>query len=213
MRSDGGASTARANGRSEISNGLATSPRRKSVISGSLNGQSPSYSASNGQSHTNGSVKSPVRAPTYFGHDREEVTRILIQSLYDLGYGSAAATLSRESGYELESPAVAAFRSAVLDGEWAEAEQILLESFRPDGGGEDHPSSHWGKLALVENANKNEMLFCLRQEKFLELLDARDLGAALMVLRQELTPLNHNIAQLHALSRWVSLSYVRLLDL
>lgn len=91
----------------------------------------------------------------------------------------------------------------MLDGQWAEAEHILLESFRPDGGGDtgDDPSSSWGKLALVENANKNEMLFCLRQQKFLELLEARDLGAALMVLRQELTPLNHNIAQLHALSR------------
>ncbi|KAL1987564.1 hypothetical protein VTN96DRAFT_3164 [Rasamsonia emersonii] len=196
MRSDGGASAARANGRSDISNGLATSPRRKAAISGSLNG---SHSTSNGQSQTNGSVKSP--APTYFGHDREEVTRILIQSLYDLGYHGAAATLSQESGYELESPAVAAFRSAVLEGHWAEAEQILLESFRPDGGGDgDNASSSWNRLALVENANKNEMLFCLRQQKFLELLEARDVGAALMVLRQELTPLNYNIPQLHALS-------------
>lgn len=140
---------------------------------------------------------------TYFGHDREEVTRILIQSLYDLGYDGAAAALSRESGFELESPAVAAFRSAVLDGQWAEAEHILLESFRPDeeADTEDGPSLTWGKLALAENADKNEMLFCLRQQKFLELLEARDLGAALMVLRQELTPLNHNTAQLHALSR------------
>jgi hypothetical protein len=144
-----------------------------------------------------------VAPSTYFGHDREEVTRILIQSLYDLGYDGAATALSRESGFELESPAVAAFRSAVLDGQWAEAEHILLESFRPDEEGhtEDGPSLTWGKLALAENADKNEMLFCLRQQKFLELLEARDLGAALMVLRQELTPLNHNTAQLHALSR------------
>lgn len=126
----------------------------------------------------------------------------MIQSLYDLGYPGAAATLSRESGYELESPAVAAFRNAILEGHWAEAEQILLESFRPDGGGDgDNPSSSWNRLALVESANKNEMLFCVRQQKFLELLEARDVGAALMVLRQELTPLNYNIPQLHALSR------------
>lgn len=140
-------------------------------------------------------------APTYFGHDREEVTRILIQSLYDLGYSGAAATLSRESGYELESPAVAAFRSAVLGGQWTEAEKILLESFNPDGGGGATEGNNTGKLVLVENADKNEMLFCLRQQKFLELLEARDLSAALMVLRHELTPLNHNIPQLHALSR------------
>jgi hypothetical protein len=134
------------------------------------------------------------------------VTRILIQSLYDLDYANAAATLSRESGYELESPPVVALRSAVIDGQWAEAENILLESFRPDGGGDSHGGSAsgsqgWGKLLLAENANKNEMLFCLRQQKYLELLEAQDLGAALMVLRQELAPLNHNIAKLHALSR------------
>lgn len=196
MRPDGGVSNA--NGFSEASNGLATSPRRKSTISGSLNGQSPSRGASNGQSQTNGSVKP---APTYFGHDREEVTRILIQSLYDLGYNGAAATLSEESGYKLESPAVAEFRSAVLDGRWAEAEKILLEAFHFDGGGGATGGNNWDKLVLAENANKNEMLFCLKQQKFLELLEARDLGAALMVLRHELTPLNYNIPQLHALSR------------
>lgn len=198
MRPDGGVSNTSANGFSEASNGSATSPMRKSTISNSLNGQSPSRGASNGQSQTNGSVKS---APTYFGHDREEVTRILIQSLYDLGYSGAAATLSRESGYELESPAVAAFRSAVFGGQWTEAEKILLESFNPDGGGGATEGNNTGKLVLVENADKNEMLFCLRQQKFLELLEARDLSAALMVLRHELTPLNHNIPQLHALSR------------
>lgn len=205
MRSDGGASSASTNGRSEVSNGLTPSPLRKAAISGALNGQSPTYGASNGQSHPNGSTKSTGLGSTYFGHNREEVTRILIQSLYDLDYASAAATLSRESGYELESPPVVALRSAVLDGQWAEAENILLESFRPDGGGDSHGgnssgSQSWGKLLLAENANINEMLFCLRQQKYLELLEAQDLGAALMVLRQELAPLNHNIAKLHALS-------------
>lgn len=134
------------------------------------------------------------------------MTRILIQSLFDLGYESAAATLSQESGYELESPAVGAFRAAVRKGAWDEAEQILLDSFQATSDGENgtQPGSlTWGKLALAENANKSEMLFCLRQQKFLELLDARDLGGALMVLRQELTPLNHNIARLHALSRYI----------
>lgn len=57
------------------------------------------------------------------------------------------------------------------------------------------------KLLLVENAEKNEMLFYLRQQKFLELLEARDLGSALTVLRHELTPLNYDVGRLHALSR------------
>ncbi|PGH07060.1 hypothetical protein AJ80_08073 [Polytolypa hystricis UAMH7299] len=209
MRPDGGASTSNANGFSPMSNGSAQSPLRKSTASGSLNGKSP-HSSPNGQSQANGSVKSFTASQSYFGHDREEVTRILIQSLNDMGYNAAATSLSRESGYDLESPAVAAFRSSVLDGQWSEAERILLGSFYPDGGGgrkdggmqgaeDTHPSQREG-LVLAETADKNEMLFCLRQQKFLELLEQRDLGSALMVLRQELTPLNHDIGQLHALS-------------
>jgi WD repeat-containing protein 26 len=202
MRPNNGDSVTTANGRPDASNGLfSTSSRGKS----SVNGKSSNH-LHNGQPNTNGSARSVVSS-SYFGHDREEVTRILIQGLYDLGYNGAASALTRESGYELESPSVVAFRSAVLDGQWAEAESLLLESFE-DGheanDGEYESPSSWGKLALAETADKNEMLFLLRQQKFLELLEARDLGAALMVLRHELTPLNHNIAQLHALSRYYS---------
>lgn len=206
MRPDGEVST-NSNGFPQTSNGLAASPLSKSSISNSLNGRSPSRNTSSGQPQANGSSKASSSGPSYFGHNREEVTRILIQGLYDLGYNDSANTLTRESGYELESPAVAAFRSAILDGQWTEAENILIRSFGRDGssdavGDSDGQAEDEPRLVLAENADKNEMLFCLRQQKFLELLEARDLGAALMVLRQELTPLNYNIPQLHALSRY-----------
>jgi hypothetical protein len=61
----------------------------------------------------------------YFGHDREEVTRILIQALVDLGYHKAANTLEDESDYTLESPYVSSFRHAVLKGDWNNAEKLL----------------------------------------------------------------------------------------
>ncbi len=120
----------------------------------------------------------------------------------DLGYTGAAASLSRESGFELESPAVAAFRNAILEGQWTEAEGILLGSHPSDGGGgsSDHAYPAEG-LVLAEGADRNEMLFWMRQQKFLELLEQRDLGSALRVLRQELTPLHHDINRLHFLSR------------
>ncbi|KAB8256612.1 WD40-repeat-containing domain protein [Aspergillus pseudonomiae] len=201
MRPDGVSS---ANGPSHVSNGSVASPSHKVGLSHSLNGQA-SYVSSNGDLHTNGVQKSSVSPPSYFGHDREEVTRILIQSLYELGYNGAASLLSKESGYQLESPAVATFRGAVLAGRWAEAERILVQSFYPDGtrrvtsGDGDHlPTKE--RLVLVENAEMNEMLFYLRQQKFLELLEARNLSAALTVLRHELTPLNYDIGRLHALS-------------
>ncbi len=60
------------------------------------------------------------------------MTRLIIQALDDLGYHGAANTLSRESGYEVESPAVALFRHAVLQGDWKEAEgmKVKIQSFR-----------------------------------------------------------------------------------
>jgi hypothetical protein len=202
MRPDGVSS---ANGPSHMSNGSVTSPSHKVGLSHSLNGQA-SYASSNGDHHTNGFQKSSINPPSYFGHDREEVTRILIQTLYELGYNGAASLLGKESGYQLESPAVATFRGAVLAGRWAEAERILVQSFYPDGtrrasssDGDHLPMKE--RLVLVEKAELNEMLFYLRQQKFLELLEARNLSAALTVLRHELTPLNYDIGRLHALSR------------
>lgn len=192
MRADG-LST---NGFSQASNG-SVSPSRKA----SLNGRSTA--SANGDSRGNGAAK-PTANPPYYGHNREEVTRILIQSLHELGYGGAASMLSAESGYELETPGVATFRSAVLGGRWSEAERILIQSFK-NGAANKHKAPSEETLVLAENADRNEMLFFLRQQKFLELLEARDMASALIVLRQELTPLNYDIERLHALSRWVLL--------
>lgn len=64
-------------------------------------------------------------SPDWHGHKREEITRLIIQSLYDLGYTSSAEQLESESQCALESSEVATFRSAILDGEWAVAEKLL----------------------------------------------------------------------------------------
>ena len=153
---------------------------------------------------------------TFFGHDREEVTRILIQSLTDLGYHGAAGALCKESGFQLEGPTVAAFRSSVLNGDWEEAEELLFGSSTNDNGGgvglDSQYEKPWGKsraksgsqhstgLKLAEGANREVMLFWLKQQKYLELLERRDLSKALVVLRQELTPLHQDVGRLHALS-------------
>jgi len=127
------------------------------------------------------------------------VSRLLIQALSDLGYSSSADALVQESGYDLESPTVAAFRNAVLQGEWADAELLL---FGDRDGSEDEGSggNNGQGLVLAEGAQKNDMRFWLRQQKFLELLEARDTGRALMVLRTELTPVYQNVHKLHFLS-------------
>jgi WD40 repeat protein len=118
---------------------------------------------------------------------------------------------------------VAAFRSAVQLGEWEEAETLLFGTEHADqeGGvslgngnttgstaslrkdrlsyGSRNGSTQLG-LPLSEGADTTWLKFLLRQQKYLELLEQRDLGAALGVLRNELTPLKKDVERLHFLS-------------
>ncbi|KAH6611117.1 hypothetical protein Trco_001137 [Trichoderma cornu-damae] len=144
---------------------------------------------------SNGEKPSASQPTTYFGHDREEVTRILIQALTDMGYQAAADSVSQESGYSLESPTVAAFRSAVLAGSWAEAEELLSGATVSEEKGEGGNG-----LVLASGSDKDVMRFWLRQQKFLELLEQRDTTRALTTLRGELTPLYQDTTKLHFLS-------------
>ncbi|KAJ9625489.1 hypothetical protein H2204_010351 [Knufia peltigerae] len=200
MRVNDNLGQAYSNGHTASSNGSTPRKPLHNAVNGhpstSLNGSAPPFA--------NGAVKksSLLRSGTYRGHNREEVVRILVQGLLDMGYANAAECLSEESGYNLESPAAAAFRSAVMAGAWSDAEAILLGSPRSDiaeGSLVDDDQDGEG-LVLAEGADRDQMLFLIRQQKFLELLDNRDLSMALMVLRQELTPLGHDVHQLHALS-------------
>ena len=187
------------------------------------NGSSPvqsngtSTSANGHSSPTNGAISptrkgfsnfSSKRSGNFFGHDREEVTRLLIQGLGDLGYQSAANLLTQESGFEVESPAVAAFRDAILQGQWLEAETLLFGvRSGPDGGGVSISNGDWsnfGGLELAEGADLDAMRFSIREQKYLELLENQDTGKAMMVLRHELQPLHHDRGRLNGLSRSVA---------
>lgn len=138
-----------------------------------------------------------VQQESYFGHNREEVTRILIQALNDLGYHAAADNVGEESGFQVESPDVVAFRQAVLSGSWSRAEELLCGK----GSGASGQVSRNG-LVLAPGADRNTMRFRLRQQKYLELLEQRETSRALAVLRNELTPLCQEQHQtLHLLSR------------
>lgn len=179
---------------------------QKNGISSSTNGHS---SPTNGHSspHQNGFSTSIARSTSssFYGHDREEVTRLLIQGLGDLGYHSAANRLSQESGYEVESAAVAAFRNAVLQGQWPEVESLLFGwDSEADGGGvsiSNGHSHHFGGLKLAVDADPDSMRFSVREQKYLELLEKMETTSAIMVLRHELQPLRQDVARLDHLSR------------
>ncbi|QUC19588.1 uncharacterized protein UV8b_03829 [Ustilaginoidea virens] len=173
--------------------------QRPAIAAGVTNGTHKAAPlAANGSSN---GEKTPVPTPrstTYFGHNREEVTRILIQALSDMGYQAAAESVSRDSGYKLESPTVAAFRSAILDGSWPEAENLLTGAI-VSGQGNGNGGEGNG-LVLAPGSDRDVMRFRMRQQKFLELLEKKDTTRALHVLRTELTPLHHDTSKLHFLS-------------
>ncbi|KAJ1026768.1 hypothetical protein NDA16_002065 [Ustilago loliicola] len=59
--------------------------------------------------------------------DRRELVKLTLQSLREMGYDSAAKTLENESGITLEHPSITAFRTAVLSGDWRNAERLLID--------------------------------------------------------------------------------------
>ncbi|KAI0408065.1 WD40-repeat-containing domain protein [Xylaria palmicola] len=163
-------------------------------------GQRPAATATANGSHKPSSAASRILRPRshedYFGHDREELTRILIQALSDMGYHAAAQNVSEESGYQLESPTVMSLRTAILEGHWAEAQELLDgATVAGDTGG--HRSNG---LVLTNCADRNIMKFWIRQQKYLELLEQKEHSQAIMVLRSELTSLYQNTQKLHFLS-------------
>ncbi|KAL2275045.1 hypothetical protein FJTKL_02509 [Diaporthe vaccinii] len=173
---------------------VTTEPRapQRSFPAPSTNGTHKAVTSSvNGSSVQNGKAAARDPPRDYIGHDREEVTRLMIQALSEMGYQSTAENLSRESGYELESSTVAAFRASVLSGKWTEAEQLLFGAVT--AGDDSHRAGNG--LVLAEGVDRDDMRFRIRQQKFLELLEQGDYRPALTVLRNELTPLNRNGAE------------------
>ncbi|KAM7186930.1 WD40-repeat-containing domain protein [Rhypophila sp. PSN 637] len=166
-----------------MSNGSAR-PEDGFVTAASNGVHKNSVGSVNGSSQNGKEVACAEKLSTYFGHDREEVTRILIQALSDMGYPAAAESVSRDSGYVLESPTVAAFRNSILDGAWAHAEELLSGAVST---GERLQEGNG--LVLAPGADRNLMRIWIRQQKFLELLERRETARALTVLRGELTPL------------------------
>ncbi|KAL1918269.1 uncharacterized protein VTP21DRAFT_2929 [Calcarisporiella thermophila] len=118
----------------------------------------------------------------------QELVRLIVQALQDLGYNESASVLEQESGYMLESTEVARFRSAVMAGDWSEAEGLLTG------------------LGLNEGEDLQKVKFLISQQKYLELLEAQQLKRALHVLRNELTPLSSAPERLHSLSSYMMCS-------
>ncbi|ORY78935.1 WD40-repeat-containing domain protein [Protomyces lactucae-debilis] len=112
----------------------------------------------------------------------EEITRLMIQALGDMGYTGVMHALSDASGVRVESPVVLAFRQAMLSGSWQEALVSLQQ------------------LELADAAHHKAVLFLIYEQQFLEQLEQGFSSQALQTLRLQLTPLKHDRARLHFLS-------------
>ena len=99
---------------------------------------------------------------------------LTMSNLHSLGYSEAAIRLS--------FAAVAEFRLEVLEGHWDEAAAVVL-------------------AFSLQKEVETEVLYCLKQQKYLELLEKQDSVKALECLRTELAPLKPDeTATLHSLA-------------
>lgn len=113
---------------------------------------------------------------------RSELIRVIIQSLYSLGYKKAASSLESESGISSESAEYALLRSQILDGRWNDCIQTLNMI-------ED----------LVEETRASAC-FLILQQWFLDFLNSGDDSSALWVLQKLISPLRVDKKKIHELA-------------
>ncbi|XKL61463.1 hypothetical protein PGB90_008520 [Kerria lacca] len=125
------------------------------------------------------------------GKTDQDIVRLIGQHLKTIGLNRTAELLMKESGCRLDHPAAAKFRQHVIDGEWTKAENDLNEL-----------------KMLLDNSKQSlaEMKFLILEQKYLEHLEDGRALDALHVLRNELTPLQHNIERVHVLSSYIMIS-------
>lgn len=121
-------------------------------------------------------------------NSKTEMVRLIIQSLQHLGYGRSASFLEKDSGILLQAPEVTEFCKSIMQGNWQRVEALL-------------PS-----LKIKREADIGAVKFLIYSQKFLELLEGRQVAAALACLRTELTPLHQAPATLHRLAALVMCS-------
>jgi len=115
---------------------------------------------------------------------KEEFFRLISQALREHGYCQTAESLENESGIIYEESNMIQFRASILNGEWTVAENLL-------------------SYLEIKKTDINDCLFLIRQQKYLELLEKKNINKALNILRKELTPLQVNLNRLYELSSYL----------
>jgi len=116
--------------------------------------------------------------------DRPELVRLVIQSLQHLGYSRSAEFLEKDSGILLQVPEVTEFCKCMMEGRWDHVDHLL-------------------PFLGINDSDEAALRFLIYSQKFLELLEARNVSEALKVLRHEITPLKQPPEKLHRLASLV----------
>lgn len=124
------------------------------------------------------SAASLLEEPAY----KPEIIRLILQSLRTFGYSESAAQLEAESGVILEEKSVAQFKLGVLEGHWDEVAALIPEF-------------------NLKSEEQKQVMYCVMQQKYLELIEKQDYLQALDCLRNEVVPLKpEDTATLHTLA-------------
>lgn len=114
---------------------------------------------------------------------REELVRLMLQTLNSLGLKRTAETLQEESGVSLQTEAVACFREQVLEGKWQLAQELIP--------------------ALGIDPVASPVTYLILRQQFLELLEERNTMSAINLLRTKITPIAPSQQELHKLAALV----------
>ncbi|WVF65783.1 hypothetical protein IAT40_000517 [Kwoniella sp. CBS 6097] len=145
--------------------------------------------------------------------EREEVVRLMLQGLRDIGYHQAADVLEAESGYHLSTPAATDFQAAILGGRWSEALALLPELGIPMPAASTEPQSSRSSIASGKTkaatpvkgtgSVSDQATFLIAQQKYLEYLEIGQQKKALGVLRSDLNRVARDSDVLHTLSSFM----------
>ncbi|KAI8914971.1 WD40-repeat-containing domain protein [Powellomyces hirtus] len=138
--------------------------------------------AANG--HSGPTPKGTGNGVTTHTQREEELVRLMVQSLQDMGLSESAQMLQRESGHSLESPIVSDFRAGVLAGNWEAVTRLL-------------------PMLDIKAADLQTVKFLISEQKYLEQLEAGDTQSALSVLRHELGAMCSDTQRVHLLASFM----------
>jgi len=165
-------------------NGAAVGPTKKPSTYSKKNEHGVESSSSRSSALRQGDT---LVTPSGYSIEKEEMIRVMIQSLKDMGCTRSADVLEEESGITLELPCVKSFRNGVVSGDWKLVRDLL-------------PKMKLSPPNIIE-AN---LMIC--EEEFLELLDQGKLTQAVKTLQSSIAPCHPSARKVNELSSLIMYS-------